>query len=173
MKNFSDIKKLYVEARENQRRRIIDYLAEQKDSKGDWLFKNDKGIPYAECSNKYSGGMGRSTYGKTRFQQAYNLNNWKYIETQCDNTLVHISLQSFDIDPNSGNIHTLMDRIGLYFYSGTPEKIKMNLNGKKLSVTDYFLKMQTTELELPLSDENLAMLVSLIKDGVQKNKENE
>ena len=66
-----------------------------------------------------------------------------------------------------------MDRIGLYFYSGTPEKIKMNLNEKKLSVTDYFLKMQTTELELPLSDEDLAMLVSLIKAGVQKNKENE
>lgn len=175
MENFADIKNAYADARENQRRLIIDYLPNQKDSEGNPLFKNCKGVPYNECPRIYGGGTGRSDYGKTRLEHPYDLTNWKYVETQYDNHIVNISLQSFDIDPSSGNIHTLFDRIGLYFYkdnSGEPEKININFGKKKSSVTDYFLKMQTTELELPLSDEKLAMLVELIKDGVQKIKEN-
>ena len=66
-----------------------------------------------------------------------------------------ISLQSFDIDPNSHNIHVLYDRIGIIFgKDGKPDN--------ELKVSDDFLKMETTNWELPLSEAEMEEMVNYI-----------
>lgn len=166
MNDFEEIKKAYIQCRENERKKIIDYLADQKDSEGNPLFSKENGKSYED--NRYSGGKGSSVYGKTRFKNSYDLSNWKYVVTQYNGTKILISLQSFDIDPNSGNVHVLTDRIGLYFYENvSEEKIKIQIGDRTEKVTDPFLKMQSTEFELPLSEQDLAGLVELIKEKAE------
>lgn len=168
MNNFEQIKKEYIQNRENERKKIIDYLAKQKDAEGNPLFKKENGKTYEDNHYRYSGGTGSSVYGKTRFENSYDLSNWKYIVTKYNDTKILISLQSFDIDPNSGNVHILTDRIGLYFYDNvSEEKIEVKIGDRTQKIADPFLKMQVTEFELPLSEQNLAGLVELIKEKVE------
>ncbi|HHK7549991.1 TPA: hypothetical protein ACQXQ6_001900, partial [Streptococcus pneumoniae] len=62
-----------------------------------------------------------------------------------------ISLQSFDIDPNSKELHVLYDRIGIMFEKDG----KILLPDNKSEVSDAFLKMETTNWELPLSEADM------------------
>jgi len=64
---------------------------------------------------------------------------------------VVISLQVFDIDPNSLNVHVLFDRIGIFAYVG------------KYSGSRAFNEMIITDIELPL-DEKGGDLISLIRE---------
>ena len=69
-----------------------------------------------------------------------------------------ISLQSFDIDPNSHNLHVLYDRIGILFEKDG----KILLPDNKSEVSDAFLKMETTNWELPLSEAEMEEMVDYI-----------
>ena len=74
---------------------------------------------------------------------------------------VLISLQSFDIDPNkkgNKNLHVLYDRIGILFEKGG----KILLSDNKSKVSDAFLKMETTNWELPLSEAEMEEMVDYI-----------
>lgn len=77
---FESIRKTYEIARESERKRIIDYIAKQKDEKGKPLFCKVNGNNYE--SDLYRGGKGVTYYGKNRFKNKYDLSNWKYIETK-------------------------------------------------------------------------------------------
>ena len=68
-----------------------------------------------------------------------------------------ISLQSFDIDPNK-NLHVLYDRIGILFEKDG----KILLPDNKSEVSDAFLKMETTNWELPLSEAEMEEMVDYI-----------
>lgn len=69
-----------------------------------------------------------------------------------------ISLQSFDIDPNSKELHVLYDRIGIMFEKDG----KILLPDNKSEVGDAFLKMETTNWELPLSEADMEEMVNYI-----------
>ena len=81
----------------------------------------------------------------------FNLINWKWVELESDDETVIISLNPYDIDPGSGNIHVLYDRIGIYKMS----KEKALLYSTKTVITKY---------ELPLSKEDMEQLYNIIKE---------
>ena len=153
MEHFNVIKKAYTEAREIERIKIINYLKKQTDENGNPIFKISA-----------QGGKGVSKYGKNKFNKSFDLSNWKWITATINNITVLISLQSFDLDENSHNIHILYDRIGLYFYdeSGKESVLEIEKDFKTIKVNDPFVKMLTTDFELPLSEKALADLSKLI-----------
>ena len=72
-----------------------------------------------------------------------------------------ISLQSFDIDPNSKELHVLYDRIGILFEQS--KKIPISKDCYTITkVSDAFLKMETTNWELPLSEGDMEEMVNYI-----------
>ena len=75
-----------------------------------------------------------------------------------------ISLQSFDIDPNSNNSHVLYDRVGILFENGG----KILLPDNELKVSDAFLKMETTNWELPLFEADIEEMVNYIINHYEK-----
>jgi hypothetical protein len=78
-----------------------------------------------------------------------------------------ISLQSFDIDPNGNkNLHVLYDRIGILFEKGG----KILLPDNKSKVSDAFLKMETTNWELPLSEAEMEEMVDYIINHIKNKK---
>ena len=92
-----------------------------------------------------------------------------YIDLSYKGNDILISLQSFDIDPNSHNIHVLYDRIGIIFgkdeesddKDGKPDD-KDGKPDNELEVSDDFLKMETTNWELPLSEADMEEMVDYI-----------
>ena len=92
-----------------------------------------------------------------------------YIDLSYKGNEILISLQSFDIDPNSHNIHVLYDRIGIIFWeyeeSDNKDEELDNKDGEpdnELKVSDDFLKMETTNWELPLSKADMEEMVNYI-----------
>ena len=154
------IRKTHEIARESERKRIIDYIAKQKDEKGKPLFCKVNGNNYE--SDLYRGGKGVTYYGKNRFKNNYDLSNWKYIETKYKNKYVFISLQSFDIDPKEKNIHVLYDRIGIFIGEKEPKSIKLG----NIAVSPMFKEMIVTEYQLPLSDNDIQSLIMDIKNQI-------
>ena len=61
-----------------------------------------------------------------------------------------MSLQTFDYDPKTGNLHVLMDRIGIYVY------------GDNYSAVDARENMMITKFELPLNENELKELAEII-----------
>lgn len=142
---FIEIKQAYVNERQKQRKLIVKHLQ-----------KN--GYSVVEGG---SAGKGRKDYTSGgNLKIPYDLSNWKYIEAEKNGNQFFVSLQSFDHDPNSGNQHVLMDRIGIYHYLGHRKK--------DYDAFDAFSKMQTTEIELPLSDEDLNNLLDLLEQMEEK-----
>lgn len=149
--SFKTVKEQYVKVRENERRKIIDYLRDLRDENGNQLFSTAGG------EYRYRGGSGIRSYGGRRFKN-FDLSNWKYVEAEYRGRYVLISLQSFEIEPTSGNLHVLYDRIGLLFEK--PIKLKDLYNHPRVS--DAFLKMKVTDWDLPLSDSDLKELTDYI-----------
>lgn len=134
MNTFIKAKQQYNDCREAERKKIISYLKEE----GFEILKE-------------RGGRGAKNYtaGKT-LESPYDLSNWKWIEAAMDGINYCITLQAFDRDPNTGNRHVLMDRIGVYTYA-------------KYNAEDAYKNMVTTEIDLPMDDEKLKMLVEFLK----------
>ena len=162
---FAEIKSEYNNRREEERKKIIDFLARQKDEEGRPLFYKADGKSYD--NRPYAGGQGLSRYGSGGFKTAYDLRNWKWVATSYNGIYVLISLQAFDIDPgDTKNLHVLYDRLGICIGTGCNEKTVVN--GRTIST--MFLKMQNTDFELPLSESDLRELVNYIKERCQSHK---
>lgn len=133
MSEFDRIKNEYVMARNNERKKIISFLKE-----------ND-----FEVLSEF-GGKGKTRYTSgNRLNVPYDLSNWKWIEAKKGGCFYFISLQAFDKDPSSGNLHVLMDRIGVYKY-------------EKYNSNEVLEKMKTTDIDLPMDKEKFDMLLDYL-----------
>lgn len=94
--------------------------------------------------------------------QTINISRW-----DIEGYPILISLQSFDIDSESRSIHLLYNQLGIiYDYD---ENDTIDIEGKTVSTA--FLKMQTTNYELPLTQKEREELVRDIMEHIDKLKE--
>lgn len=155
---FLKIKEAYKSARTEERKSIIDFITKKKDNEGNYLFTKSKDKPF-NTRNQYLGGRGDEKYTSgRRLSRPYDLSNHMWIDLSYKGNEILISLQSFDIDPNSHNIHVLYDRIGIMF----EKDCIILLPDNKSEVSDAFLKMETTNWELPLSEADMEEMVNYI-----------
>ncbi len=138
MSTFEDIKKEYNSIREDERKKLRDYLF-SKD-----LENISKGGNAGKGKKKYTSGK--------RLTVPYDLSNWKFIEASKDGVNFFISLQAPDVDPNSNNKHTLTDRIGVSYYIG------------KYNTHIVCSNMKITDIELPLDNEKMERVYQMISD---------
>ncbi len=139
---FGTVKAAYVQAREDERRKLIDFLA----------------LHGFEVTKRGKSGMGVEAYTNYgRLEKPYDLRNWKYIDAFKNGVLYFISLQAFDHDPNSGNWHVLMDRIGVYRYECP--SFSERYNKKCYKADDAFRLMKTSSYDLPLCEEDMQGLI--------------
>ena len=144
-KEFSDTKNKYEKLRDFERGELSIYMS----NKG---FNVVGEHPELGANRRKSrAGKGKSYSSGGRLDPPFNLINWKWVELESDDETVIISLNPYDIDPNSGNIHVLYDRIGIYKMS----KEKALLHSTKTVITKY---------ELPLSKEDMEQLYNIIKE---------
>lgn len=131
------------EVRTEERKRIIEMIEKCKD----WEVKDGS-----------RSGHGIKKYGSNRMAE-YNLENWMYIEFKIPelNKWFCLDLQSFDTDPNSGNIHLLDQRISLYSSNENNSKTEFLIIP---SYTDE--KDQKKAFDLPLCDKEIKMLLTFI-----------
>lgn len=134
MRSFDDIKREYVQAREKERKDIIEYL-----EKAGFTVMNKRG------------GKGKTNYTSNHtLQLPYDLSNWKWIETKKDGVFYFISFQAFDQDTSSGNYHVLMDRLGIYRY--------VTYNAK-----EAFETMTVTDIDLPMDEDKYERLLEYLQ----------
>ena len=154
---FLKIKEAYKNARTEERKSIIDFLLNKKDNDGNLVFLKEK-----DGTDTFVGrsrGCGKSNYSSGgTLSRPYDLSNHMWIDLSYKGNEILISLQSFDIDPNSHNIHVLYDRIGIMFEKDGIILLPDN----KSKVSDAFLKMETTNWELPLSEADMEEMVNYI-----------
>ena len=101
--NFLEVRSQYNKLREEERNKISKYLRNHDD------FKNAT-VKAKRGSYKYKSGK--------ILEIEYDLSNWLWIDITINDVNFLISLQTFDQDPNTGNFHVLVDRIGIYAYGG-------------------------------------------------------
>ena len=134
---FNIIKKAYAEMREIERKKILGFL-------------NDKGL---DMINSSKSGKGSSNYTSSgKLEKSYDLSNWKWVEGIVGDKRFLVSLQAFDYDKSSRNIHVLMDRIGICKYD------------KNAKHPDFLNLMEVTSLELPLNEDDLEELYSVLAE---------
>ena len=134
--DFFALREGYRLARRQERDRIAAYF---------------KALPDFETSPRPGGaGISRYTSG-SRLAPPYDLRGWMWVCVRRGETEFLLSLQTFDRDPNSGNLHTLTDRIGVYAWTGA------------YSSADAQERMKITPLELPLSGADLDTLAELLR----------
>lgn len=138
---FQEIKTLYTKAREAERLGIVNRLIR------------------AGFKAATRGGAGRPDYTSAGRIDAYDLRNWKYIEAEKNGVKHLISLQSFDQDPRSKNLHVLYDRVGIYSYT-------------KYDPHAALSKMRTTSIELPMDEEKFQMLLAELKNSCISDEKN-
>lgn len=134
---FNDVRNEYKKVRVEQQKIIFKYLKEKS-------FLNITEIHNKRGSNKYKSGG--------RFIEPYDLSNWLWIDLQINKVNFLVSLQAFDCDSSTGNMHVLMDRIGIYAYGGeySPKEVRE--------------KMMITSINLPMNDEKEKMLENILED---------
>lgn len=155
---FLKVKEAYKNVRLEEKKKIIDFITKKKDKEENYLFTKSKDKSYT-TRNQYSGGRGDKKYTSgSKLSRPYDLSNHMWIDLSYKGNDILISLQSFDIDPNSNNPHVLYDRVGILFEKGG----KILLPDNELKVSDDFLKMETTNWELPLSGADMEEMVNYI-----------
>lgn len=159
---FLKVKEAYKSARTEERKSIIGFITKKKDKEGNFLFTKSKDKPYT-TRNQYLGGRGDEKYTSgRRLSRPYDLSNHMWIDLSYKRNDILISLQSFDIDPNSNNLHVLYDRIGIIFGKYEESDNKDGEPDNELKFSDAFLKMETTNWELPLSEADMEEMVNYI-----------
>ena len=155
---FLKIKEAYKSARTEEKKRIKDFLLSKRDSDGNLVFLKEK--DGTDTFVQTSGGYGKTNYSSGgTLNRPYDLSNHMYIDLSYKGNDILISLQSFDIDPNNEkNLLVLYDRIGIMFEKDG----KILLPDNKSEVSDAFLKMETTNWELPLSEADMEEMVNYI-----------
>ena len=163
---FLKIKEAYKSARLEEKNRIKDFLLSKRDSDGNLIFLKEK--DGTDTFVQTSGGSGKPNYSSGgTLSRPYDLSNHMWIDLSYKGNDVLISLQSFDIDPNkkgNKNLHVLYDRIGIMFEKDG----KILLPDNKSEVSDAFLKMETTNWELPLSEADMEEMVDYIISHYEK-----
>lgn len=143
---FDKTKKAYVDAREEQRKKIMDYLESKE-------FKVAKG----------NSGKGNKVYTSNGRITPYDLRIWKWIEAWKDGKYYFISLQAFDQDPSSGNYHVLMDRISIFVCDKEELPTKNATKADKQKFNERITsEMGVTSIDLPMNEEKLEQLVNLL-----------
>lgn len=133
-RDFGEIKKQYNQMREQELIKLSNYFKKDKEFKGRHINR------------------GRTIYKSGgRLRQSYDLSVWKWFCISRNEVQFFISLQAFERDRNSGNLHILMDRLGIYAYVG------------EYSPVDAQTKMLVTDIELPLDDEKLRNLRGILR----------
>ena len=164
---FLKVKEAYKNVRLEEKKKIIDFLLNKKNNHGNLIFFKKTDINKNELNKgedisfvQTSGGSGKPNYSSGgTLSKPYDLSNHMYIDLSYKGNDVLISLQSFDIDPNKKkSLHVLYDRIGIMF--GKDDIILLPDNKSKVS--DAFLKMETTNWELPLSEADMEEMVNYI-----------
>lgn len=139
-KDFNEIKKCYVEAREKERNKIADFLRK-------------KGLTVSKQANAGKGILKYTADGTISF---YDFTNWKYVEAEGDGYSVLVSLQAFDQDHSGRRHNVLMDRLGICVY-------------EKYDAEQAFQNMHVTDIDLPLTDTKLDELYKKIEELVSVN----
>ena len=163
---FLKIKEAYKNARTEERKSIIDFLLNKKDNDGNLVFLKEK-----DGTDTFVGrsrGCGKSNYSSGgTLSRPYDLSNHMWIDLCYKGNDILISLQSFDIDPNSKELHVLYDRIGILFEKS--KKIPIFKDCYTITkVSEAFLKMETTNWELPLSEAEMEEMVDYIISHYEK-----
>jgi len=91
-----------------------------------------------------------------RLTPSFDLTNWMWVEGRRDGVYVMVSLQVLDQDPNSLNVHALIDRVGVDVFRETDP----------IDGSDPLYERATTTLELPLRAEDLLQLVALVEKKI-------
>lgn len=139
---FNAARDAYREARNAQRLKIIDAL---KSAGFDVKTRGNAG----RGLKKYTSGA--------RLVPPFDLSGWMWVEGQRDDVHVTVSSQVLDQDPNSLNVHALMDRIGVAVFRADDP----------IDESDPLFERATTGLQLPLDAESLAALVALVEEKSQ------
>jgi len=171
---FLKIKEAYKSARTEEKKRIKAFLLSKRDSDGNLIFLKEK--DGTDTFVKTSRGSGRSNYSSGgTLSRPYDLSNHMWIDLSYKGNDILISLQSFDIDPNSHNLHVLYDRIGIKFGKDEETDNKNEESDDKdgkpdneLKVSDDIFKMETTNWELPLSEAEMEEMVDYIISHYEK-----
>ena len=171
---FLKIKEAYKSARTEEKKRIKAFLLSKRDSDGNLIFLKEK--DGTDTFVKTSRGSGRSNYSSGgTLSRPYDLSNHMWIDLSYKGNDILISLQSFDIDPNSHNLHILYDRIGIKFGKDEETDNKNEESDDKdgkpdneLKVSDDIFKMETTNWELPLSEAEMEEMVDYIISHYEK-----
>lgn len=138
---FRDARDVYRSARNEQRRLIVDAL-----TRAGFTVKT-RGHARRGLTTYSSGG---------RLAPPFDLSNWMWVEGERGEHRVVVRLQVLDQDPNSKNIHALIDRLG----------ISVSRSGVSVDDGSPLFEDATTSLELPLNDEDLAEIVSIIEERI-------
>lgn len=136
---FSAARDAYREARNAQRLKIVDAL---------------RAVGF-EVKTRGNAGRGLKRYTSgSRLNPPFDLSGWMWVEGQRGEIHVSVSLQVLDQDPNSLNVHALMDRVGVaVFRANAP-----------IDESDPLLERATTGLQLPLDSRDLVALLALIEE---------
>lgn len=101
---FQEVRNEYERQREQERVGLAKYLAAHSEIRA-------AGLQVVTAANA---GKGRENYTAGGKIPAYDLRNWKWVEVKGAGGFdAVISLNMLDIDPQTKNIHSLYDRIGL------------------------------------------------------------
>lgn len=142
IEEFKKVKKAYKECRQDQKTIIKKYLSDQHYEISKYYLKQHGDRHYKSKSRGSS----------FPFEKEYDNTNWMYLDVEKEGKSIFISLQTFDRDPESGNYHVLMDRIGIYIYTPGSRQTK-----------DAIHKMLATSIDLPMTDDSRKILTDILK----------
>lgn len=155
VEDFNRTKDTYTKFRKQELELIKSYIKEKcDDDQKKYYVSNNNAV-----GNYKSGGL-----NKNGLAEKYNLENWLYFVVTNASHHFLISLQAFDRDPTSHNIHVLYDQIGIYPYT---EELEVTINdndGNQVLIKEALTKMFLTDIGLPMDDTKLEKLVKYIKD---------
>lgn len=143
---LKQVREAYKILREEERQKLVDYF------KGlSWIVRPKSPGPKVVSGNAGKGHIDYTAKGRI---VAYDLTNWKWIEIrtgkQAEDFDCVISLNMVEVDPDSGNVHALYDRIGLYI-------------GYRVGLFYYKLEIYT-HFELPLCPGDYPQIARLVKE---------
>lgn len=137
--NFDDIKKVYTKRRTLERHKLTEALVEQ----GYKVMRMDLEEPAANPYH-HKLGHGIKDYTSDGKMAEYDLQNWQWIAVEREGVHVTVSFQPSETDMNTGNTHTLFDRIGFLYEN--------KISGQ----SPIWL---ITNIDLPLNQEKMAKVI--------------
>lgn len=137
---FRDAKKSYEQQREQERKKLIKHLEKHK------LFVNS-GMKVVTGGRS---GQGDKNYTSGSCFAPFDLRNWKWVECKDPDGGFNavVSLNMLDNDLDSGNPHSLYDRIGVFIAYRCGD--------------DYYKTSIWTDIDLPFDDAAMDKLAEIV-----------